>query len=168
LHEVAQLHREIAPGSRIAEELGTEPLHMVGDSKLLFQMFGNLLSNAIKYSSTGELVEISARADNGQIVVACKDRGIGIPAKDLDQLFERYYRGSNVSGIVGTGVGLYLVKMVAEVHAGEIAVDSKEGEGSTFTVRLPLKRATRSEEAAPSVLPAAAEESSLERETQLP
>jgi len=58
--------------------------------------------------------------------------------------------------------------MVVEVHAGEIAVDSKEGEGSTFTVRLPLKPATRSEETAPSVLPAAAEESSLERETQFP
>ena len=168
LHEVCALHREIAPGSRIAEELGTAPLHMVGDSKLLFQMFSNLLSNAIKYSSIGELVEISARADNGKIVVACKDRGIGIPARDLGQLFERYYRGSNVSGIVGTGVGLYLVKMVVEVHAGEIAVDSKEGEGSTFTVRLPLKPATRSEETAPSVLPAAAEESSLERETQFP
>jgi len=168
LHEVCALHREIAPGSRIAEELGTAPLHMVGDSKLLFQMFSNLLSNAIKYSSIGELVEISARADNGKIVVACKDRGIGIPARDLGQLFERYYRGSNVSGIVGTGVGLYLVKMVVEVHAGEIAVDSKEGEGSAFTVRLPLKPATRSEEATPSVLPAAAEESSLERETQFP
>jgi len=72
-------------------------------------------------------------------------------------VFERYYRGSNVSGIVGTGVGLYLVKMVVEVHAGEIAVDSKEGEGSTFTVRLPRKPAMRSEKAAASVLPAAAE-----------
>jgi signal transduction histidine kinase len=131
-------------------------------------MFSNLLSNAIKYSSKGELVEISAHMDNGQIVVSCRDRGIGIPAKDLDQLFERYYRGSNVSGIVGTGVGLYLVKMVVEVHAGEIAVDSKEGEGSTFTVRLPLKPAIQSESAAPSVLPAAAGESPLEHETQLP
>lgn len=168
LHEVCQLHREIAPGSRIAEEFGTGPLQMVGDAKLLFQMFSNLLSNAIKYSAGGELVEISARLDNGQIMVSCKDRGIGIPARDLDQLFERYYRGSNVSGIVGTGVGLYLVKMVVEVHAGEIAVDSKEGQGSTFTVRLPRKPAIRSEKAAASVLPAAAEESSLERETQLP
>jgi signal transduction histidine kinase len=168
LHEVCQLHREIAPGSRIAEEFGTAPLQMVGDAKLLFQMFSNLLSNAIKYSAGGELVEISARLDNGQIMVSCKDRGIGIPARDLDQLFERYYRGSNVSGIVGTGVGLYLVKMVVEVHAGEIAVDSKEGQGSTFTVRLPRKPAIRSEKAAASVLPAAAEESSLERETQLP
>ena len=168
LHEVCQLHREIAPGSRIAEEFGTGPLPMVGDAKLLFQMFSNLLSNAIKYSAGGELVEVGARLDNGQIVVSCKDRGIGIPARDVDQLFERYYRGSNVSGIVGTGVGLYLVKMVVEVHAGEIAVDSKEGQGSTFTVRLPLKPAMRSENLAASVLPAAAEESSREHEAQLP
>jgi signal transduction histidine kinase len=167
LHEVCQLHREIAPGSRIAEGFGSEPVRVVGDSKLLFQMFSNLLSNAIKYSSSGELIEVSARLDNGQVVVCCKDRGIGIPARDLDALFERYYRGSNVSGIVGTGVGLYLVKMVVEVHAGEIAVESKEGEGSTFTVRLPLKPAIRSGETAPSVLPSA-EQSLSEHESQLP
>jgi signal transduction histidine kinase len=72
-------------------------------------------------------------------MVRVKDNGIGIPAKDRAQLFERYYRGSNVSGIVGTGVGLYLVKMVLDLHGGEISVTSTEGEGSDFSVRLPLK-----------------------------
>jgi hypothetical protein len=72
-------------------------------------------------------------------VVAVEDHGIGIPAKDLDRLFERYHRGSNVSGIVGTGVGLYLVKMVVDLHGGTIAVKSKEGEGTRLTVRLPIK-----------------------------
>jgi two-component system OmpR family sensor kinase len=170
LHEICQLHREIAPGSQIEERFGTAPLQLVGDPKLLFQMFSNLLSNAIKYSASGDLVEISAGLDAGQVLVSVKDNGIGIPAKDIDQLFERYYRGSNVSGIVGTGVGLYLVKMVVEVHGGEIAVESTEGEGSTFSVRLPIKAAVKSEAPSPSVLPSALQEGSdpVEDEVETP
>jgi two-component system OmpR family sensor kinase len=139
LREVTQLHREIAPGSQIKEKRRTAPLQMIGDPKLLFQVFSNLLSNAIKYSPNGGLIEISAEIHSEHVVVAIEDHGIGIPAKDLDQLFERYHRGSNVSGIVGTGVGLYLVKMVVDLHGGSVAVDSQEGQGSRFTLRLPLK-----------------------------
>jgi two-component system, OmpR family, sensor kinase len=139
LHEVSQLHREIAPGSQILEQSDTAPLQMVGDPKLLFQVFSNLVSNAIKYSPSGGPIEISARVESEEVVVAIEDHGIGIPAKDLERLFERYHRGSNVSGIVGTGVGLYLVKMVVELHRGNIAVKSKEGEGTRVTVRLPIK-----------------------------
>jgi two-component system, OmpR family, sensor kinase len=81
----------------------------------------------------------------GAVVVTIADHGIGIPASDLDRLFERYHRGSNVSGIVGTGVGLYLVKMMVDLHGGSIAVESKEGEGSRFTVRLPIRRVSQGE-----------------------
>jgi signal transduction histidine kinase len=170
LHEICQLHREIAPGSQIEERFATAPLPLVGDSKLLFQMFSNLLSNAIKYSASGDLVEISAELDAGHVLVTVKDNGIGIPAKDIDQLFERYYRGSNVSGIVGTGVGLYLVKMVIEVHGGEIAVESTEGEGSKFSVRLPIKAAVKNDAFSPSVLPSALQEGSdpVEDEVESP
>jgi two-component system, OmpR family, sensor kinase len=139
LREVTQLHREIAPGSQILERFGTVPLQMMGDPKLLFQVFSNLVSNAIKYSPSGGSINISTGIESEQIVVAIEDHGIGIPAKDLDQLFERHHRGSNVSGIVGTGVGLFLVKMVVDLHGGIIAVKSKEGEGTRFTVRLPIK-----------------------------
>jgi two-component system, OmpR family, sensor kinase len=139
LREISQLHREIAPGSQILERFGPEPLQMMGDPKLLFQVFSNLVSNAIKYSPSGHPIEISAGIDSEQVVVAVEDHGIGIPAKDLDRLFERYHRGSNVSGIVGTGVGLYLVKMVVDLHGGTIAVKSKEGGGTRVTVRLPIK-----------------------------
>ena len=65
------------------------------------------------------------------------DNGIGIPPDDLPRLFERYYRGGNVSGIVGTGVGLNLVKMLVDLHGGDIAVDSTEGKGTRVTIRLP-------------------------------
>jgi signal transduction histidine kinase len=136
---VCQLHREVAPGLQIDERFGDLPVQIVGDQKLLFQMFSNLLSNAVKYSSAGCVIEIGAEWDGESVVVSVRDHGIGIPVKDIDQVFERYYRGSNVSGIVGTGVGLYLAKMVVEAHGGKIAVESREGEGSKFTVRLAVR-----------------------------
>jgi two-component system, OmpR family, sensor kinase len=139
VHDVCQLHREIAPGSTIVEQLGGRSLRMVGDPKLLSQVFDNLLSNAIKYSPGGGAVRITSRAEGSSFVVAVEDHGIGIPAADVDRLFERYFRGSNVSGIVGTGVGLNLVKMVVDLHGGSVTVESREGRGSRFTVRLPLK-----------------------------
>jgi two-component system, OmpR family, sensor kinase len=156
LHEICQLHREIAPGRRIEEQFAG-PLQMAGDPKLLFQAFSNLVSNAIKYSASGSAVEVSARQEAGMIVVTVKDNGIGIPASDMDQLFERYYRGSNVSGIVGTGVGLYLVRMVVEAHGGEVSVESIEGTGSRFSVRLPVRAAPKHATASPPVLTSASE-----------
>jgi two-component system, OmpR family, sensor kinase len=140
LREVCQLHREMVPGADIAERFGGVPMPIVGDAKLLFQVFSNLLSNAVKYSPNGGAVEVEASIDANEAVIAITDRGIGIPASDLDRLFQRYYRGGNVSGIVGTGVGLYLVKMAVDLHEGRIQVASEEGHGSRFVVRLPLKR----------------------------
>jgi len=141
LREVCQLHREMVPGTEISEHLSGATMPMVGDAKLLYQLFSNLLSNAIKYSPGGGKIEVEADKRAEEIVVAVADRGIGIPAVDLERLFERYHRGSNVSGIVGTGVGLYLVKMVADLHGGRVEVTSAEGAGSRFTVRLPVKPA---------------------------
>jgi signal transduction histidine kinase len=138
LREVCQLYREMAPGSHLAERIAVAPIQMVGDPKLLSQVFSNLLSNAIKYAPGGGTISIDADITGGEAIVAIADHGIGIPADDLDRLFERYYRGSNVSGIVGTGVGLYLVKMALDMHGGRIAVESREGEGSRFTISLPL------------------------------
>ena len=139
LQEVCQLHREMVHGSQIAERFAMAPMRMVGDPKLLFQVFSNLLSNAIKYSPGGGAIDVDANIVANEVVVAIADRGIGIPADDLDRLFERYHRGSNVSGIVGTGVGLYLVKMVVDLHGGSVDVKSKEGEGARFTIRLPIR-----------------------------
>jgi len=143
LEEVCQLHREVAPQSRIWQKLGTAPLPVLGDKKLLPQMFGNLISNALKYSPDGGLIEITATIEGDKVAVAVRDEGMGIPEKDLAEIFGRYNRGSNVSGIVGTGVGLYLVKIVVELHNGSVTVDSVEGKGSCFTVRLPLLRPTK-------------------------
>jgi two-component system, OmpR family, sensor kinase len=140
LREVCQLHREMVPGAQLIERFGAAPMPMVGDAKLLFQVFSNLVSNAVKYSPSGGAVEIGAEVAASTAVVSVADHGIGIPASDLEALFERYHRGSNVSGIVGTGVGLYLVKRAVDLHRGAIEVTSREGVGSRFVVRLPVAR----------------------------
>lgn len=158
LGEVCQLHREMVPAAEIGESFGAEPIAMLGDAKLLFQAFSNLLSNAVKYSPGGGAIAVEAAVVAGEAVVAIADHGIGIPDSDLDPLFERYHRGSNVSGIVGTGVGLYLVKMAVDLHGGSVEVKSREGEGSRFTIRLPVKRAIAGEEWPPAVVTAAAAE----------
>ncbi len=143
LMEVCRLHREVVPRANILERFGDAPLPTSGDRKLLFQAFSNLLSNAIKYSPEGSPIRISAMAESDRIAVMIEDRGLGIPEGDVARLFERYFRGGNVSGIVGTGVGLFLVKTVVDLHCGEIVVDSREGQGSSFKVRLPASAATR-------------------------
>jgi two-component system, OmpR family, sensor kinase len=154
LEEVCQLHREMVPGAQIAEHFDAAPIPMVGDAKLLFQVFSNLLANAVKYSPGGGAIAVDARISGDEIVVAVADHGIGIPAADFDRLFERYHRGSNVSGIVGTGVGLHLVKMVIDLHGGHVAVDSQEGEGARFTISLPIKGAFSPKLEAPAGLEA--------------
>ena len=138
LHEVCSQHREIISGTQIVEIFNAQPLEISGDPKLLAQMFGNLLSNAIKYSPSGGLIEVSAVKDSAHIAVIVRDYGIGIPQKDIEGIFERYSRGSNVSDISGTGIGLHLVRMIADLHGSSINVESVESEGAIFTVRLPV------------------------------
>jgi two-component system, OmpR family, sensor kinase len=161
LREVCQLHREMVPAAEIAEHFAAAPMPMIGDAKLLFQVFSNLLSNAIKYSPGGGTIDVRAEMLAGEVVVAIADRGIGIPAGDLERLFERYHRGGNVSGIVGTGVGLYLVKMAVDLHGGRVEVKSAEGEGACFTVRLPVKPAGVPKAVSPTVDRAVAPEAPI-------
>ena len=149
LREVCQLHREMVPGAQIVERFAGASLPVVGDAKLLFQVFSNLLSNAVKYSPDGGAIEVAAERTAADAVVAIADHGIGIPPTDVDRLFDRYHRGSNVSGIVGTGVGLHFVKMVVDRHGGRVAVESREGQGSRFTIHLPISHASAGKAASP-------------------
>ena len=143
LREVCQLHREMVPAAEIVERFGDAPMPIVGDAKLLSQVFSNLLANAVKYSPNGGAILVEAAVIANEAVVSVTDGGIGIPSGDLSRLFERYYRGGNVSGIVGTGVGLYLVKTAVDLHKGRIEVATEEGRGSRFVVRLPIESVLR-------------------------
>jgi two-component system, OmpR family, sensor kinase len=134
--EICHLQRELTPDAEIIDQLAP-PLLVYGDAGLLRQLFGNLLSNAVKYSPDAGLIWVTAARQGAQIVVVIEDHGIGIPQAEQEQVFERYYRGSNTSGIVGSGVGLYLVRTIVELHHGSVALDSREDEGSRFSVQLP-------------------------------
>jgi signal transduction histidine kinase len=137
LRDSCQLQRELTPEAQILEPAeSTQPLLVYGDAGLLSQLFCNLLSNAVKYSAEAARIEVSAAQENFQVVVSIKDHGIGIPKAERERVFERYYRASNTSGIGGSGVGLSLVKSIVELHKGSISLDSTEGRGSCFTLRL--------------------------------
>lgn len=138
LREACQAHREATRSVNIAEDFENLPATIDGDAKLLFHAFSNLISNAIKYSPAGSPIEVIARTERGRLVVQVRDHGMGIPAPDREHLFQRFYRGGNATGIAGTGVGLHLVAMVVNLHQGEVLVESVEGAGSTFIVRVPV------------------------------
>jgi PAS domain S-box-containing protein len=115
-----------------------DPIVGEWDRARLERVVENLVSNAVKYSPKGGVIDVSVARDDGWAVVAVRDRGIGIPPDDLPQIFERFARGGNVGDIPGSGVGLDVVRQIAEQHGGAVGVESGEGRGTTFTVRLPL------------------------------
>lgn len=108
------------------------------DAKLLESILWNLLSNAIKYSGKGEPVLLELSCGESEVIFRICDHGIGIPAAEQEQIFNAFFRGSNVGTIPGVGLGLVLVKESVDLHGGTIVVDSEEGVGTTFTVTLPL------------------------------
>jgi two-component system, OmpR family, sensor histidine kinase SenX3 len=116
-----------------------KPVAVEGDPPQLVSAIANLLDNAIKYSPEGASVVVSVRRASPWVEVEVSDSGVGIPARDLDRVFERFYRVDRGRGrqTGGTGLGLAIVRHVAENHGGVVLVDSREGEGSRFVLRLP-------------------------------
>jgi signal transduction histidine kinase len=104
----------------------------------MWTILNNLLSNAIKYSPDGGTIELRLWQDGDQAVFQIQDFGIGIPEADQKYLFSTYYRGSNVGAVPGTGLGLAIVRQAVKAHGGSISFDSREGEGTLFTVILPI------------------------------
>jgi len=111
-----------------------------GDRDRLVQVLGNLLENAVKYSPDGSDIYVGVEDRGDQLVTSVCDRGIGIPADELGQVFERFHRGRQVSSTNygGLGLGLYITKQIVERHGGTIWVDSKERAGTTFFFSLPV------------------------------
>jgi two-component system sensor histidine kinase SenX3 len=114
-------------------------LTVMGDRRQLVSAVYNLLDNAVKYSPARSIVEVRGRQEGDWVDVSVKDTGIGIPEGDLEHIFERFYRveGARARHVGGTGLGLAIVRHVVGNHGGEVRVESEEGEGSTFVVRLP-------------------------------
>jgi len=108
------------------------------DEGLLRHIFSNLLNNASKYSPPGRVVDFRIEARGPLALFIVRDQGIGIPEADVRLLFQAFHRGRNVSDIPGTGLGLTIVKRCVELHGGKISFESREGQGTTFIVELPL------------------------------
>ncbi|MBP6865252.1 MAG: PAS domain-containing sensor histidine kinase [Candidatus Didemnitutus sp.] len=107
------------------------------DPALLHHVLSNLLSNAVRYSPAGTTITVSQTAGAGGIAIAVQDQGIGIPPADRERIFEPFERGSNVGNIKGTGLGLNIVKRMAELLGGSIALDCPPEGGSRFVLTLP-------------------------------
>jgi signal transduction histidine kinase/FixJ family two-component response regulator len=123
--------------------LGEAPVLVLGDELRLEQVLYNLLQNAVKYSPNGGTIGVRLDCAADEVAVTVTDEGIGIPADALAQLFDRFYRAEDpaTQRISGMGVGLYVVKEIVTLHGGTVAAAGREGQGSTFTVRLPLYQA---------------------------
>jgi two-component system sensor histidine kinase SenX3 len=131
---------------RIDLEEPVDAITVLGDRRQLVSALSNLIDNAVKYSDEGSDVFVTATIDDEHVGLSVEDHGVGIPAKDLDRIFERFYRvdraRSRETG--GTGLGLAIVRHVATNHEGDVQVRSTEGEGSVFTLRIPRTAEGRS------------------------
>ena len=118
----------------------SETLSAPVNAPLLEQAVVNLVSNAVKYSEKGDAVNVEGWQDKNQIMIKVQDRGVGIPREHLPRLFERFYRvdAARSRAIGGTGLGLAIVKHIVQAHDGEVSVHSTPGEGSVFTISLPV------------------------------
>jgi len=127
-------------GVDVSVEVATSQASIVGERRQILSAIGNLIDNAIKYSDAGTTVNVSVRASDDEVLVRVADHGIGIPTRDIDRIFERFYRvdqaRSRQTG--GTGLGLAIVRHAVVNHGAQVEVESRLGEGSTFTLRFPV------------------------------
>jgi PAS domain S-box-containing protein len=143
--EVRQAEETVRPmlrGRRLAltVEAPTEPVYVLGDRAQLERAIVNLLGNAVKFTDDDGAVYCRLQVEGGEAVLVVHDTGIGIPVEEQGSLFQRFYRSSTAQklAIQGTGLGLSIVSAIVTAHGGAISVRSAEGQGATFTVRLPL------------------------------
>jgi two-component system, OmpR family, phosphate regulon sensor histidine kinase PhoR len=130
--EAPRKHIDLAFCAAAVPRLAAGPARMA-------QLLGNLISNAVKFTPDGGKVKVSLGTDEDQAVRSVADTGVGIPAADRERIFERFFRTATATRqvILGTGLGLAIAKDIVEAHHGTIAVDSDEGRGSTFLIRIP-------------------------------
>lgn len=143
LRDVCERQAEISPSHHIRISVDDLPGETFVDRRLIDQVLANLLSNAVKYAPNDPLIEVKGWAENDRVCISITDHGLGIPADELPNLFQRYFRASTASGIGGTGLGLCISKEFLDMHGGDISVDSVLDQGTTFTVSFPIERQDR-------------------------
>ena len=141
ISEAREKVREEAREKRISITQSVPDMKIRGDRKSLTELFVVLLDNAVKYSPPRKRIVVSGKQEAGKITVSITDQGIGIAKEDLPHIFDRFYRADKSrtkQETPGYGLGLSIAKRIAELHKGEIRAESTVGEGTTFTVILPL------------------------------
>ncbi len=143
LRNAAAAQCDAAPGRRVELDLDGCPQRMTADGPMLELCVHNLLNNALKYSPPGSPVRLRVwcEGEGGggrQLLLSVTDQGIGIPDGERDRVFDRFFRASNTGTAAGSGVGLNMVRRIAALHGGTVTLDSRLGEGSVFTLRIPL------------------------------
>jgi PAS domain S-box-containing protein len=138
IEQIEELRGLAKPGQRIDYDHEGEERMVVTDPQMLGHVITNLVSNAVKYSPAGTPVLLRTRIADGRLTITVADHGVGIPAEDQQHLFDRFFRGSNVSTIQGTGLGLNIVKRYLDLLGGTIAFTSAPG-STVFTVELPQR-----------------------------
>jgi heavy metal sensor kinase len=129
-------------GVNLKLEKGSPPITLHGDQELITRLILNLLDNAVKYTPAGGDISLALARQNGNAEIVVRDTGIGIPESAQPRVFDRFYRvdKARARAMGGAGLGLSIAQWIVEVHGGEISVASVPGEGSTFTVVLPLNQ----------------------------
>jgi Osmosensitive K+ channel histidine kinase len=127
--------------ARIERSLDGLPRNILADVTLLEQAVQNLLSNALKYSPPNSSVTVSGALQNGKVLIAVEDSGVGIPADEIGFVTQRFFRARTAEGISGTGIGLNFVSQIMALHQGRLDIRSIEGQGSTFTLVFPFRAA---------------------------
>jgi signal transduction histidine kinase len=140
---VVDTYQQMSNDHHIHNNIVSISLMSVGDELRLKRVLGNLITNATKYSPEGGEVVVSVTRQQNEDtewgIISVRDHGIGIPSSDLPSIFDPFQRASNVNGrFPGTGLGLASARQIVEQHGGTVTVDSEEGTGSVFTIRLPL------------------------------
>ena len=138
IQEVSERHQDIAPKHIISCDLKDLPEIIQADVDAIEHIFTNLISNAIKYAPDAFEIDVIARTEGPHVAVSVRDRGKGIDQDDLHKIGERFFRAKTSIGVPGTGIGLNLTKTLIKRHGGTLNCESAAGEGSTFTVRLPI------------------------------
>lgn len=140
IQDVVQEFGSIADGRTIEVHVdpGADSVQLMGDISLIQRMIDNLVDNAVQHTPPGGKITATLSTDDSNVVLEVRDTGRGIDPADLPRIFNRYERGDTASGTVGAGLGLAIVKRIVELQGGTISVESQVGEGTRFTVRLPL------------------------------